>query len=117
MTDPKLERFTPRAKKVVEMALREALSLGHNYIGTEHILLGLTRVKDSIGADVLKKDFAADHEMVRAAVVNHLVLMQKPMTEAERYREALRAIASTPASGSDVFRTQRMAQSALKDDA
>ena len=44
--------FTPRAKKVLELALREALSLGHNYIGTEHILLGLTS-EDNVGAKVL----------------------------------------------------------------
>ena len=40
--------FTPRAKKVLELALREALSLGHNYIGTEHILLGLVRENDHL---------------------------------------------------------------------
>src|SRR5215469_11517582 len=49
--------FTPRAKKVLELALREALSLGHNYIGTEHILLGLVREnegeQDVLGADVV----------------------------------------------------------------
>src|ERR687890_567112 len=42
--------FTPRAKKVLELALREALSLGHNYIGTEHILLGLVRENDGVAA-------------------------------------------------------------------
>ena len=41
--------FTPRAKKVLELALREALSLGHNYIGTEHILLALLELEDSEG--------------------------------------------------------------------
>ena len=43
--------FTPRAKKVLELALREALSLGHNYIGTEHILLGLVRENEGVGYD------------------------------------------------------------------
>ena len=45
--------FTPRAKKVLEMALREALQLGHNYIGTEHILLGLIREGEGVAAQVL----------------------------------------------------------------
>jgi ATP-dependent Clp protease ATP-binding subunit ClpC len=47
--------FTPRAKKVLEMALREALQLGHDYIGTEHILLGLLREGEGVGAQVLLK--------------------------------------------------------------
>jgi ATP-dependent Clp protease ATP-binding subunit ClpC len=47
--------FTPRAKKVLELSLREALQLGHNYIGTEHILLGLIREGDGVGAQVLVK--------------------------------------------------------------
>ena len=45
--------FTPRAKKVLELALREALSLGHNYIGTEHILLGLARENEGVAARIL----------------------------------------------------------------
>jgi len=44
--------FTPRAKKVLELSLREALQLGHNYIGTEHILLGLVREGDGVAAQV-----------------------------------------------------------------
>ncbi|HSH61766.1 MAG TPA: Clp protease N-terminal domain-containing protein, partial [Acidimicrobiales bacterium] len=47
--------FTPRAKKVLELSLREALQLGHNYIGTEHILLGLIREGQGVGAEVLVK--------------------------------------------------------------
>src|SRR5690625_4953751 len=47
--------FTPRAKKVLELSLREALQLGHNYIGTEHILLGLIREGEGIAAQVLTK--------------------------------------------------------------
>lgn len=46
--------FTPRAKRALEMSLREALALGHNYIGTEHVLLGLCRVKQGVGWDMLK---------------------------------------------------------------
>ncbi len=46
--------FTPRAKKVLELSLREALQLGHNYIGTEHILLGLIREGEGVAAQVLQ---------------------------------------------------------------
>jgi hypothetical protein len=60
--------FTPRAKKVLELALREALSLGHNYIGTEHILLGLVRENEGVAARILL-DFDADSETVRHAVL------------------------------------------------
>ena len=47
--------FTPRAKKALELALREALSLGHNYIGTEHVLLGLVRVGEGVGVEILER--------------------------------------------------------------
>ena len=63
--------FTPRTKKVLDLALREALSLGHNYIGTEHILLGLVRENEGIGARVLL-DFDADSEKVRNEVLRLL---------------------------------------------
>src|SRR5258705_6690339 len=56
--------FTPRAKKVLELALREALQLGHNYIGTEHILLGLIREGEGVAAQVLVK-LGADLNRVR----------------------------------------------------
>jgi hypothetical protein len=59
--------FTPRAKKVLELALREALGLGHDYIGTEHILLGLTRESDGVAARILL-DFDADSEKIRMEV-------------------------------------------------
>jgi ATP-dependent Clp protease ATP-binding subunit ClpC len=63
--------FTPRAKKVLELALREALQLGHNYIGTEHILLGLIREGEGVAAQVLQK-LGADLARVREAVVELL---------------------------------------------
>jgi Clp amino terminal domain, pathogenicity island component len=63
--------FTPRAKKVLELSLNEALSLGHNYIGTEHILLGLVRVNDGVAARVLL-DFAADADMIRDEMIRML---------------------------------------------
>src|SRR5213075_3017554 len=63
--------FTPRAKKVLELALREALSLGHNYIGTEYILLGLVRENEGVAARILL-DFDADSEKIRNEVIRML---------------------------------------------
>jgi ATP-dependent Clp protease ATP-binding subunit ClpC len=63
--------FTPRAKKVLELSLREALQLGHNYIGTEHILLGLIREGDGVAAQVLQK-LGADLNRVRQQVISLL---------------------------------------------
>jgi ATP-dependent Clp protease ATP-binding subunit ClpA len=60
--------FTPRAKKVLDLAMREALSLGHNYIGTEHILLGIVRENEGVAARILL-DFDADAEMIRNEVL------------------------------------------------
>ena len=63
--------FTPRAKKVLELSLREALQLGHNYIGTEHILLGLIREGEGVAAQVLVK-LGADLNRVRQQVLQQL---------------------------------------------
>src|SRR5664280_1183835 len=63
--------FTPRAKKVLELSLREALQLGHNYIGTEHILLGLIREGEGVAAQVLNK-LGADLNRVRQQVIQLL---------------------------------------------
>ncbi|SNS91911.1 ATP-dependent Clp protease ATP-binding subunit ClpC [Micrococcales bacterium KH10] len=63
--------FTPRAKKVLELSLREALQLGHNYIGTEHILLGLIREGEGVAAQVLTK-LGADLSTVRQQVIQLL---------------------------------------------
>src|SRR6202451_2043955 len=63
--------FTPRAKKVLELSLREALQLGHNYIGTEHILLGLIREGDGVAAQVLVK-LGGDLNRVRQQVIQLL---------------------------------------------
>jgi ATP-dependent Clp protease ATP-binding subunit ClpC len=63
--------FTPRAKKVLEWALREALSLGHNYIGTEHILLGLVRETEGVAARILN-DLEVDADRVRQEVMRVL---------------------------------------------
>jgi ATP-dependent Clp protease ATP-binding subunit ClpC len=62
--------FTPRAKKVLELSLREALQLQHNYIGTEHILLGLVREGDGVAASILLQH--ADFQAIRSAVIDQL---------------------------------------------
>jgi ATP-dependent Clp protease ATP-binding subunit ClpC len=63
--------FTPSAKKVVELSLRESLQLGHNYIGTEHLLLGLIREGQGVAAQVLQ-ELGADLDRVRQAVIQQL---------------------------------------------
>ena len=63
--------FTPRAKKVLELSLREALQLGHSYIGTEHLLLGLIREGEGVAAQVLTK-LGADTNKVRQQVIQLL---------------------------------------------
>src|ERR687885_1342322 len=65
------ERFTERARQVVVLAQEEALSLGHNYIGTEHILLGLVRENEGVAARILL-DFDADSEKIRNEVIRML---------------------------------------------
>ncbi len=77
--------FTARAKKVLELGFREALSLGHNYVGTEHLLLGLVRENEGAGACILL-DFDADSEKIRNEVIRSL--SGPPRTsEAERWAE------------------------------
>jgi ATP-dependent Clp protease ATP-binding subunit ClpC len=63
--------FTPRAKKVLELALREALGLGHNYVGAEHILLGLVREGEGVGARILL-DAGVTGEQVRDELMRQL---------------------------------------------
>jgi len=63
--------FTPRAKKALELALRDALSLGHSYIGTEHVLLGLIRESDGL-ANAILRDFDTDADTIRRAVLQAL---------------------------------------------
>jgi ATP-dependent Clp protease ATP-binding subunit ClpA len=83
--------FTPRAKKVLELALREALSLGHDHIGTEHVLLGLAREGDGVAMRILV-DAGADAETIRTQVL--VVLGGAPgsaRAQPRRIREALTA--------------------------
>ncbi|HEX5248124.1 MAG TPA: Clp protease N-terminal domain-containing protein [Gaiellales bacterium] len=63
--------FTPRARNVLELALRESLSLGHDYIATEHILLGLVRENEGVAARILL-EFDADAETIRNEVIGRL---------------------------------------------
>jgi len=77
--------FTPRAKKVLELSLREALQLGHNYIGTEHILLGLIREGEGVAAQVLQK-LGAELHKVRQTVIQ--LLSGSQPEEAPSAREA-----------------------------
>lgn len=67
--------FTPRAKKVLEFSLREAIRLGHNYIGTEHILLGLIREERGVAAHVLV-DLGGTLDVVRKEVIRQLVAVR-----------------------------------------
>ena len=82
--------FTPRAKKTLELALREALSLGHNYIGTEHILLGMVRENEGVAARILL-DFDADSDKIRNEVIRVLPGPDDP----QQGRRNHRAIASS----------------------
>ena len=77
--------FTPRAKKILELALREALQLHHNYIGTEHILLGLIRENEGVGVGILRQH--ADPAAIRMAVLDVLPTLG---IEASRGRRWLR---------------------------
>jgi hypothetical protein len=80
--------FTPRSKKVLELSLREALQLGHNYIGTEHILLGLVREHDGVAARVLAEQ-GADLDTVRQEVVRQLALVGGDRAAAKPSKEGL----------------------------
>ncbi|MEC7844439.1 MAG: Clp protease N-terminal domain-containing protein, partial [Actinomycetota bacterium] len=93
--------FTPRAKKVLELSLREALQLGHNYIGTEHILLGLIREGEGVAAQVLTK-LGADLSRVRQQVIQLLSgYSGTGEEENEGGRRGERASAGTGGRGGD----------------
>jgi ATP-dependent Clp protease ATP-binding subunit ClpA len=83
--------FTPRAKKVLELSLREALQLGHNYIGTEHILLGLIREGEGVAAQVLVR-LGADLHRVRQQTV---ILLGSPVDDEPSVRETSALAATT----------------------
>jgi prophage maintenance system killer protein len=83
--------FTPRAKKVLELSLREALQLGHNYIGTEHILLGLIREGEGVAAQILVK-LGGDLPHLRQQVLDRV--QEGPRLTAERKELLLDELAS-----------------------
>jgi ATP-dependent Clp protease ATP-binding subunit ClpC len=90
--------FTPRAKKVLELSLREALSIGHNYIGTEHILLGLARENDGVAAQIML-ELGAGTERVREevfAVLGPLDVRAASAGAARRWRRARPRVAAQP---------------------
>ncbi|GAB4075935.1 ATP-dependent Clp protease ATP-binding subunit [Nostocoides australiense] len=88
--------FTPRAKKVLELSLREALQLGHNYIGTEHILLGLIREGEGVAAQVLVK-LGADLNKVRQQVIQLISGYQGKESQAAGVGPASQQQEGTPA--------------------
>jgi ATP-dependent Clp protease ATP-binding subunit ClpC len=87
--------FTPRAKKVLELSLRESLQLGHNYIGTEHILFGLIREGDGVAAQVLVT-LGADLTRVRQQVIQLLRGFQGQDVESAGSHQGERAGAVLP---------------------
>ncbi len=88
--------FTPRAKKTLELALREALQLHHNYIGTEHVLLGVIREGDGVGAQLLKQH--GELSAIREAVLDLLPSVSQESSLARRWLRR-RAITSPGAPG------------------
>ena len=88
--------FTPRTKKILELALREALSLGHDYIGPEHILLGLVRENEGVATRILL-DFGAEPEKIRMEVIR---LLSGP---GGRQRRGANASAGTAVTGQGGF--------------
>jgi hypothetical protein len=91
--------FTPRAKKVLELSLREALQLGHNYIGTEHMLLGLVREGEGVAAQILQ-DMGADLGDVRQSVIDLVPAAGGEAPPSDWPRHFVRSV-----PGSDVART------------
>jgi ATP-dependent Clp protease ATP-binding subunit ClpC len=90
--------FTPRAKKVLELSLREAISLGHDFIGTEHILLGLARENNGVAARILL-DFQVDAETIR----NQVIRMLSGPTRLSAERQARKAEEEEEARASEAL--------------
>jgi ATP-dependent Clp protease ATP-binding subunit ClpC len=102
--------FTPRAKKVLELALREALQLQHNYIGTEHVLLGLLREGEGVAAEIMRKH--ADLLVIRTAVLD---LLDTLGVEPSRGRRWLRRRYSSVFSGSQSSEPETLSASPAAD--
>jgi ATP-dependent Clp protease ATP-binding subunit ClpC len=113
--------FTPRAKKVLELSLREALQLGHNYIGTEHILLGLIREGEGVAAQVLQK-LGADLGRVRQTVIQLLegYTGHESRRKGRRRREAIEPLPvdapTCPTCGRQLSRHAATTRLMLSDD-
>jgi ATP-dependent Clp protease ATP-binding subunit ClpC len=105
--------FTPRAKKVLELSLREALSLGHDYIGTEQLLPGLVRENKGVASQILL-DFDADPEKIRNAVIGMLSgapgsLPRRSLSSSER-----QAAVANPELGNELLRVRNEKVAAIQ---
>jgi len=100
--------FTPRAKKALELSLREALALGHNYIGTEHLLLGLLREEHGLAARLLT-GLGAGHDRVREQVIALLNQREQANREAQQACQAIPAELADTAEQLDQVRAQKEA--------
>jgi Clp amino terminal domain, pathogenicity island component len=88
---PDRSPFTPRSKRVLELALNEAIQMGHNYIGTEHQLLGLLRVDDGVAAQILTDVYSVEVARVRSDIITRLMAIgQQPQRAKRRSRPFLR---------------------------
>jgi hypothetical protein len=100
--------FTPRSRKVLELSLREAMRLGHHYIGTEHILLGLLREGEGVGAQILT-DLGADHATVMERVVDLLNEREQAQQQTHLVRMAMPAELIAAAERLDDVRQRKQA--------
>jgi ATP-dependent Clp protease ATP-binding subunit ClpA len=111
--------FTPRAKKVLELSLREALQLGHNYIGTEHILLGLIREGEGVAAQIMTSH-TGDLGLVRAAVLDVLPVATARAPQGRRWLRRRQAGAEPLRTGPEEpgeLRTTPAADASLEEAA
>jgi prophage maintenance system killer protein len=100
--------FTPRSKKVLELSLREALGLGHHYIGTEHILLALLREDEGVGAQILT-GLGVDHATVTGRVLDLLNEREQALRETQLVRMAIPAELVEAAERLEAIRQQKQA--------
>jgi ATP-dependent Clp protease ATP-binding subunit ClpC len=91
--------FTPRAKKILELALRESQQLGHDYIGTEHILLGIVREREGVAAQVLQNQ-GLTLDVVRQSVIQTLAGYSSEAVEAAGFRPMAAWVGHRPSPSS-----------------
>jgi ATP-dependent Clp protease ATP-binding subunit ClpA len=101
--------FTPRAKKVLELSLREAMALKHNYIGTEHILLGLVRENEGVAARILL-DFDADAETIRNQTIGMLSGPGRRAPDEERLRAEIERVREEKAEATEAKEYEKAAR-------